>query len=165
MDLADQITRLPRTVCVKTSDDFARGIELRGGTWDVPESLDGLEREMINWLEDGTTSNDVSKVSDFIDRHFAERLTLEMLAKVFGGSRRRLSDVFKREAGLTVRQYILRRRMLHAEWLVCQGEKVEVAMLRVGYHNKTHFNRAFARETGWKPGDRSFVSRTLRPNR
>ena len=157
VDLVSQVSRLPCGRMLPRPSALAKAIESRDYFWssNTEELFSGLAEELAKWLSRTQPAAQVREVSEFIDAHCSERLTIVGLAKRFGCSPRRLSHAFKKDSGFTVHGYIVRQRILRALQLIKYGEKVEVAMLEVGYHNKTHFNRAFRQLTGKHPGQLS----------
>lgn len=154
VDLVTQVSRLPGGRLLPKPAEFVPSIENRDylSSSHKEKILEGLATDLRRWLSQGEPASRAAEISAFIDAHLSERLTLESLAKTFGSSRRCLSQLYKKHSGLTLHAYIARQRIRHAGELVRRGEKVEVAMLEVGYHNKTHFYRAFERYAGSKPG-------------
>ena len=57
-----------------------------------------------------------------------------------------LGQLFRREVGLTVRQWLTRVRLEHAAALVREGVKIEAVALIVGYRSKKNFYRQFRRQ-------------------
>ncbi len=154
VDLVTQVSRLPGGRLLPKPAEFVPSIKNRDylSSSHKEEMLEGLATDLRRWLSQAEPASRAAEVSAFIDAHLSERLTLESLAKTFCSSPRCLSQLYKKHSGLTVHTYIARQRIRHAGELVRRGEKVEVAMLEVGYHNKTHFYRAFERYAGSKPG-------------
>jgi two-component system response regulator YesN len=153
-ELVEQIAQLPGGEFLRAPGEVVREIAARqySRSTDARRLLSGLDADLTRWLTRRHPVNRADRVSRFIDDHLRESLTLDRLARLFGCSRRRLSQIYKQQTGLTVHQYIARQRLQRAEVLMRQGEKVEFAMLEVGYRNKTHFYRAFERHAGCKPG-------------
>ncbi len=163
IDLITQISRLPGGRALPHPAELVQSIETRHARSrpSDQELLENLAEDLGRWLSKVESPTRAAEISAFIDAHFSERLTLNTLARTFGMSQRRLSEMYKRHAGLTVHQYIVRQRIRHARELVRCGEKVEVAMLDVGYRNKTHFYRAFETYTGSRPG--LYAPKSTRP--
>ena len=63
-------------------------------------------------------------VAHYIERHYAEPLTLDRLARVAGWSKRQLSAMFRREVGRTVHEYVTRVRIREAATLIARGVKI-----------------------------------------
>ena len=154
VDLVSQVSGLPMGRVLPHPSALLHAIESRDYFWSSRREalFGGLAEDLAKWLSQTEPATRVREVSDFINAHCSERLTIAGLAKRVGCSPRYLSHTFKKDSGFTVHEYITRRRIQRARKLIQYGEKVEVAMLEVGYHNKTHFNRAFRKLTGKHPG-------------
>ncbi|MNV47613.1 putative response regulatory protein [compost metagenome] len=90
----------------------------------------------------------------YVERHFAETITLEQLAKAFFVSKEYLSKVFKQEYGRSFTDYILHLRMDKAkEWL--QDEQIPIRTIAemTGYEDISYFYRVFKKHFGIAPGE------------
>lgn len=118
--------------------------------------LDILEATLCDGLSAGnknSSSAEVQRAREFIDLHYAEELTLPILAEQLHLTPGYLSTLMKRELGMTFSEYVLHVRMEHARKLLEQGSLhiYEVAA-RVGYKNQYYFNKLFKRTCGISPG-------------
>ena len=95
----------------------------------------------------------VHRVTAFIEQHYAEPLTLEMLAATVGRHRVSLATEFRRETGITVHEYLTHVRIRHAANLLRRGDKIEPVILLVGYRGKKNFYRHFKDLLGMTPGE------------
>ena len=93
----------------------------------------------------------VSVAMRFIDEHYAEALTTAKVAAAVGLERTYLSTVFKRRTGQTLHGYLMSVRLRHAMALIRRGDKIEAAMLSVGYRSKRSFYRLVRLATGATP--------------
>ena len=93
------------------------------------------------------------RIANLVDDRIDERWTLARLATVTGWSRSHLDRVFRREMGMTVREYVARAKVRRAVDLIEGGDKIEDAMLTLGYRNKTSFYQLFRRYAGVGPGE------------
>lgn len=97
----------------------------------------------------------VSQVIAYINDHYYEPLTLELLADRFFVSKYHLSHEFTRQIGTGFYQYLQKKRLLIARQLMTQGHKpVEVHTL-CGFCDYASFFRAFRNVYGLTP--RAFV--------
>jgi AraC-like DNA-binding protein len=94
----------------------------------------------------------VRRVTQFIEEHLDEQLTLDRLARVVGRHRVNLATEFRSETGLTVHQYLTRVRMVRAADLLRRGCKIDAAILLVGYFSKKNFYQHFKEQMGMTPG-------------
>lgn len=88
----------------------------------------------------------------YIEAHLSEPLRLSSLAKQFHISGGYLSSQFKLHTGLTLRAYLLDRKINHAKNLLLQGATVTEACYRSGFNDYANFIRSFKRITGFSPG-------------
>jgi YesN/AraC family two-component response regulator len=87
----------------------------------------------------------VDGMLEVIERAYAEHVTLQMLAMMFGRQAAYLGRLFHKEVGMTVRECVTRVRLEHAAMLILNGAKIEAVALGVGYHSKKNFYRQFKR--------------------
>jgi excisionase family DNA binding protein len=87
----------------------------------------------------------------FVETHFAEHLTLDSVAAATGCTRSHVATAFDGNRGDAMHQYLARARIRRAAELIVQGDKIESAMLAVGYRSKKNFYYQFKRETGDTP--------------
>lgn len=95
----------------------------------------------------------VSWCTTEIEKRFAEDLTLQALAGRAGYSLYYLAHLFKRETGLSVKQYILQRRIAEARRILIEqpGLTVDATARQVGFSDFALFNRSFKKLTGQTP--------------
>lgn len=88
-----------------------------------------------------------------IEKRFAEDLTLQALAHEAGYSLFHLAHLFKRDTGLSVKQYILQRRIAEARRILLEQPAltVDAVALQVGFSDFALFNRSFKRLAGQPP--------------
>jgi AraC-like DNA-binding protein len=99
------------------------------------------------------TESRVRRAVAFIERHYAEPMTVEEIARAAGCSRVHLSTLFKRETGLTVHRWLVSVRVRHATDELRKGEKVEAVAMLVGYRSKGAFIHQFRSCCGCSPGE------------
>jgi AraC-like DNA-binding protein len=95
----------------------------------------------------------VSWCTTAIEKRFAEELSLQALARAAGYSLYHLAHLFKRETGLSVKQYILQRRIAEARRILLEqpGLTVDAVARQVGFSDFALFNRSFKKLTGQPP--------------
>ena len=93
----------------------------------------------------------VARMVGLIEEHYAEPLTLDVLAARLGRSKRYLAMLFQHQTGQTVHDFLTRVRVRHAAALIRAGEKIEAVSLLVGYRSKKNFYRHFKEQFGVTP--------------
>lgn len=108
--------------------------------------------EKLALINEGSEPAAVSKAREFIDRTLADPLPLSLVARHAGLSESHFCRVFKESTGLTLTDYVNRRRI---EWAKKELLKPEVRVseiaFQIGYQSLSQFNRSFARFTGSSP--------------
>ncbi|WP_086348817.1 AraC family transcriptional regulator [Candidatus Enterococcus clewellii] len=86
------------------------------------------------------------RICDFIDVHLSENLSLDRLASVFYVSKYHIAHHFNDEMGLSVHQYILKKRLQKIK----EGLPSKIPLLELassyGFSDYTSFYRAFKKE-------------------
>lgn len=91
-------------------------------------------------------------VLDYIEKHFAEPLTVREISHLFSYNETHFCRRFKKTTGLTLMEYIRILRLEQAETLLNteQAEIREIAW-RCGFHDESYFSRAFKEFNGKSP--------------
>lgn len=99
----------------------------------------------------------VARVMGYVNLHYSEPLTLDMLAEQCYISKYHLSREFNRQVGTSIYRYIQKKRLLIARQLMDQGQKPSDVYTSCGFNDYTCFYRAFKTEYGITP--REYASR------
>ena len=90
----------------------------------------------------------------YIMNHYAEQITLELVAEKVGFSSSYFSSLFKKEAGIGFAEYLIQLRMEKAKELLKNSkDSVKDICIAVGYNDLKHFTGMFRKYTGLKPGE------------
>ncbi len=94
----------------------------------------------------------VKKIIAFINANLDRQLSLEAISKHFNINKYYLSRFFKQHTGLSVIDYVNRKKILAAEKLIAQNKfKITDISSMTGFNNLTHFERTFKQFTGTSP--------------
>ncbi|OUM93806.1 MAG: hypothetical protein A9Z00_02500 [Thermobacillus sp. ZCTH02-B1] len=94
----------------------------------------------------------IAQVKEYVDKHYAERITLQDVADALMVSRTYLASQFKQETGMTFLNYLVSVRMERArELLLNTPMKVYEITSSVGYEDTIHFSRLFREYYGLNP--------------
>jgi AraC-like DNA-binding protein len=110
------------------------------------------DREHVTEWSRRKSGDFVDEIVDYLDKNYAEPLTLEVIAEKFYMSQSAFSRFFKQETGISPLQYLLCRRIGEAQSCLMNTELSvgEVGRL-VGYYDSSHFSATFRKHTGLTP--------------
>lgn len=100
-----------------------------------------------------TVNKQANRISDYIDHHYDEDLTVESIAKAMYLSPQYLSRVFKAETGMTIKNYLNMRRIRRAKNLIMEGYSITNACMESGFGDYSTFYRVFVKNTGMSPDE------------
>lgn len=94
----------------------------------------------------------VAEVKEYLEQHYAEKITLDELSKQFFINKYYLTRVFKEQFGQSITAYLTSLRITHAKQLLRFSEKsVEEIGLECGLGQLHYFSRVFKEVEGVPP--------------
>lgn len=90
-------------------------------------------------------------ICDYINQHLDEDLSLDKLAAFFFVSKYHISHIFKDNMGISLHQYILKKRLHACKNAILSGQPVNQVCTQCGFSDYTSFYRAFKKEYGASP--------------
>jgi len=125
-------------------DDFAfsflHELAARHGTANIPLPRGGNEDFAVR------------RTKQFLDEHYAERVSLHELARWTRLSACHLNRSFRRKIGMPPHEYQLQVRILKAKSFLRLGRSISETASLVGFVDQSHFSRHFKRYVGVTPG-------------
>lgn len=120
------------------------------------ELLESLLRRGCQLVREKKAENDpiTSFVMKYIEEHYAEEISLDMMADKLNITRGYLSTYFKEKSGINFVDYVMIYRMDKAKEILSRTDlKIQEVAQLVGYSNVSTFIRVFKKQTGTTPGD------------
>jgi AraC family transcriptional regulator len=100
----------------------------------------------------GLSATQLQRVTDYINDHLDQELSLEELAAIAQLSAYHFCRSFKRSTGLTPHQYVIRQRVERAKVLLKDSKMgISEVAIACGFTHQSHLNRHFKRLTGVTP--------------
>ena len=105
-------------------------------------------------INDTKTTIDVDSVIQYIEAHFAEDLSLDMLAEQYNTTAKYLSKLIKDKLGIKFTAFLSDLRVLKAQDLLLKSKKsIDDICTLSGFSNRTSFSRTFKAKTGLTPSE------------
>lgn len=95
----------------------------------------------------------LNQAMDYIEEHLTEEVSFDELAKKTGISVYHFKRTFSFISGMSLAEYIKKRRLAEANLALLAGEKVTDVAFKYGYQSIEGFSRAFRDWTGQAPSE------------
>lgn len=134
-----------------------RAIQL--GSFDYllkPIDPDVLNETLARALADVTPdeADPILQIGAFIERHYAEELSLQGMSERFYLSREYISRRFKQQYGVNLSEYLLSIRMLEAKRLLeTSRQRIYEVAQAVGFSDDKYFRKVFKKQVGITPNE------------
>ena len=110
-----------------------------------------LINQVSNFSASDISAGPVKSVILYLNSHFDRTVTLDSLQEKFFISKYYLCREFRKATGLTVHEYIRRKRLTMVRELRSRGMRICDAALEAGFRDYSSFYRAFQKEYGIPP--------------
>ena len=116
------------------------------------ENINILASSSSAKTDESTDSLRISKIHEYINKHYTEKILLEDIADMIGMPPIALSKFFKLQSGKTISDYITETRIANAmRLLVSTSKTISEICSECGFNNISNFNRIFKKRKGDTP--------------
>lgn len=117
------------------------------------QNMKELISELCHNVLSAPHTHTIEHVRLYIDEHFTEPLSLDILSGKFGFSICYLSTLFKKTYHVSLNEYIIKKRIQRAEELLITAPNLNIKTIAeiVGYTDSYYFSRIFKSTTGKSP--------------
>lgn len=102
-------------------------------------------------FEDDVKPDYVNKVKGYINARYMEDIKIAEIADSLNLNRKYLSSLFKKQTGITMQEYLIRKRLAEGKKLLENGHNVTEAAHMAGYADAFGFSKAFRAFFGKTP--------------
>ena len=95
--------------------------------------------------------NNLDEIKEYLQKHYAEDITLDGLCKVFFTNKNTLLHAFKKSNGTSPLNYLNLYRVEKAKQKLSRGASVTETAFAVGFYNAVYFAEVFKKVTGLTP--------------
>lgn len=107
--------------------------------------------KQISSYDNVTDNKTINQVISYINENITCNLSLDELSDRFHISKFYLCKQFKNHAGITVYQYIMKKRLTLSLDMLQKGTPVTIACRKCGFNDYSNYLKAFKREFGKNP--------------
>jgi AraC-like DNA-binding protein len=108
--------------------------------------------DRVNEAKHHKYTTPIIECQSYIFTHLYEEISLVQLAKVVNMHQNYLSALFKKEVGLSIKEYILKQKVEEAKKLLTHSEyPLSEIYSWLNFHDQSHFTKVFKKYTGTTP--------------
>ena len=102
--------------------------------------------------EESSDQDEFSMITEFLNEHIEEQITLDLITKKFAINRNKLNALFTKHSSMTCMNYLQKLRIDLAKILLSKTEiPISEVSSRVGFPDPNYFTKLFKKTTGVTP--------------
>ena len=144
-------SKLLRLLEEMKGDRFCREAQISLCVNDLILHLNRVVYEQNHPVRPQETASLYQNLCSYIEEHIEEDLSLERLSKEFFVSKYHVAHIFKENLGLSIHQYITKKRLALCRQAILGDMNITEAYQTFGFGDYSSFFRAFKREYGVSP--------------
>jgi len=138
------------------SDAYIMAIDMLDNVQDVRKLIEAAPVDFANRVlehrQRAMYSTPVFRCIEYIETNLHDPITLQELSEASGRSAAYISVLFKKEVGVSFKQYLLSKRLEEARRLLTSTElPVSNIASTLAFETQSYFSRVFRRQTGLAP--------------
>ena len=147
---------LSRAISLRLEEQYIRQLENERNPKRIASLADQVKMEFCRRVQEQQTplvsDMRLKNVISYINSNCVRKITLKELSDLMGVSREHFSRLFKKETGLTVSEYLRKRRILIAmQMLERTDESLSEISSYLAFSSQAYFQKVFREETGLTP--------------
>ncbi|MGM9858433.1 MAG: AraC family transcriptional regulator [Bacilli bacterium] len=93
----------------------------------------------------------IKKIVTVINNNLSNKISIDFIADELSLSSSYISHMFKQLTGISILQFIIKKRLIQSKELLRQGKRIEDIAFECGFQDYTSFFRSFKKEFGITP--------------
>lgn len=156
LSIKEKMSRLYSNVALSFAGnaDTIRFISSRYYLYEILLFLTEQFEAMMSAIGNSSRDSVLDDILRYINHNFADNITLENIAPLFGYNSSYLGKIFSKKMGENFNSYIDHVRIEHSKELLLKGDaKIYAIAEKVGYRNPDYFHTKFKKYVGMSPAE------------
>lgn len=143
-------------IAYSMSDAYSQRFEELNSAAEVEALLRNAEYQyasLVKEIKDKKHTNPIiTGCKDYVNKHLSQKITLSQLAQMLNVNASYLSDLFSRQEGITLSEYILREKVEASKrQLIFTDESYGTIAYNYAFSSQSHYGKTFKKFTGLTP--------------
>lgn len=136
------------------NSDIIKFMESQYYLYDITHFFEEQFELIMNYIGNSSRDSVLDDILHYINHNFAENITLENIAPLFGYNSSYLGKIFSKKMGENFNSYVDHIRIEHSKQLLLSDSlKVYQVAEKVGYRNVDYFHIKFKKYVGQSPAE------------